>query len=283
MSKKVLIILTEWGYWGEELIGPLETFDKAGYEVSFATPTGKKPNALSASMDASFVDIALQKTVTSPEMAEKVRAIQDSDRLDNPINLSEWMPDRPYISSSNYAREIEAYNATLQQIAEQIDTEYDTILIVGGSGALVDLVNNFRVHDLVLAFYGLGKPVAAECYGVSCLAFARDPVERVSIIRGKHVTGHVLEYDYKDGTTFEGSDGTNFNIGPPPFPLEHVLRDATAPGGAYHGNFGKDISVIVDYPLITGRNTPDSYATGQKVVEVLEEGLRQWGFDDHGR
>lgn len=283
MSKKVLIILTEWGYWGEELIGPLETFDKAGYEVSFATPTGKKPHALSASMDASFVDIALQKTVTSPEMAEKVRAIQDSDRLDNPINLSEWMPDRPYISSSNYAREIEAYNATLQQIAEQIDTEYDTILIVGGSGALVDLVNNFRVHDLVLAFYGLGKPVAAECYGVSCLAFARDPVERVSIIRGKHVTGHVLEYDYKDGTTFEGSDGTNFNIGPPPFPLEHVLRDATAPGGAYHGNFGKDISVIVDYPFITGRNTPDSYTTGQKVVEVLEEGLRQWGFDDHGR
>ncbi|MEA2716042.1 MAG: hypothetical protein QOI99_359, partial [Actinomycetota bacterium] len=26
------------------------------------------------------------------------------------------------------------------------------------------------------------------------------------------------------------------------------------------------------------RSTPDSYLTGQKMVEVLEHGLRQWGF-----
>ncbi|MGB7249961.1 MAG: type 1 glutamine amidotransferase domain-containing protein [Phormidesmis sp.] len=44
--KKVLIILSEWGFWGEELIGPLETFDKAGYEITFATPNGKHPVAL---------------------------------------------------------------------------------------------------------------------------------------------------------------------------------------------------------------------------------------------
>ena len=30
MSKRILMILSEWGYWGEELIGPLETFDEAG-------------------------------------------------------------------------------------------------------------------------------------------------------------------------------------------------------------------------------------------------------------
>ena len=44
------------------------------------------------------------------------------------------------------------------------------------------------------------------------------------------------------------------------------------------GNFGKETSVIVDYPFITGRSTPDSYLTGEKLVEVLENGLRQWGF-----
>ena len=42
MSKRILMILSEWGYWGEELIGPLETFDEAGYEVDFATATGKR-------------------------------------------------------------------------------------------------------------------------------------------------------------------------------------------------------------------------------------------------
>ena len=57
-----------------------------------------------------------------------------------------------------------------------------------------------------------------------------------------------------------------------------ILRDATAPGGEYHGNFGKPTSVIVDYPFVTGRSTPDAYLTGQKMVEVLENGLRQWGF-----
>ena len=68
--------------------------------------------------------------------------------------------------------------------------------------------------------------------------------------------------------------GTDFNMGPPPYPLEWILRDATAPDGAYHGNYGHETSVIVDYPFVTGRSTPDSYLTGQKMVEVLEQGLR---------
>jgi hypothetical protein len=72
--------------------------------------------------------------------------------------------------------------------------------------------------------------------------------------------------------------GTDFNMGPPPYPLEYILRDATAPEGAYIGNFGHETSVIVDYPFITGRSTPDSYLTGQKMVEVLEKGLTRWGW-----
>jgi putative intracellular protease/amidase len=43
MTKKILIVLSEWGYWGEELLGPLETFDAAGYELTFVTPKGKRP------------------------------------------------------------------------------------------------------------------------------------------------------------------------------------------------------------------------------------------------
>jgi len=46
MSKRILIVLSERGYRGEALIGPLETFVGAGYTVEFATPTGKRPVAL---------------------------------------------------------------------------------------------------------------------------------------------------------------------------------------------------------------------------------------------
>ncbi len=274
-KKRILIVLSEYGYWGEELVGPLETFDKAGYDITFATPTGKRPVALPPSMDPEYIDPPLGRSVTSTEMAEKVRAIDTSDRLDNPLDLSSWLPDRPYRSRTDFLRAWEGYETRRAHVQAQIADRYDALLLVGGSGPIVDLANNWRVHDLLLAFYRLDLPIAAECYGVACLAFAREQEDRVSIISGKHVTGHCIEYDYKDGTGFMGTD---FVIGPPPYPLEYILRDATAPGGAYHGNFGKETSVIVDYPFITGRSTPDSYLTGRKVVEVLENGLRTWGF-----
>jgi putative intracellular protease/amidase len=272
--KKILVILSEYGYWGEELIGPLETFDKAGYQVDFATPNGKKPVALTPSMDPSYQDPPLGKSVTSPEVAAKVKAIEASDRLNKPISINKMMPERPYFSSSSLIRDLESYYKAVDESQGWLE-KYDALLIVGGSGPIVDLANNQRVHDIILSFYRKNKPVGAECYGVACLAFAREWEDRKSIISGKHVTGHCKEYDYKDGTGFMGVD---FNMGPPPYPLEYILRDATAPDGRYIGNFGKETSVIVDYPFITGRSTPDSYLTGQKMVEVLEKGTKRFGW-----
>ncbi len=123
------------------------------------------------------------------------------------------------------------------------------MLIVGGSGPIVDIANNDRIHALILSFLKLGKPIGAECYGVTALAFARDLSDRKSIIEGKHVTGHCKEYDYKDGTGFIG---VMFNMGPPPYPLEYILRDAVGPEGEYIGNVGHATSVIVDYPVHHG-------------------------------
>ena len=274
-KKRVLIVLSEYGFWGEELIGPLETFDKAGYEVDFATPKGKRPVALPPSMDPEYIDPPLGRSVTSREVAEKVKAIDKSERLDNPINIEEWLPDRPYWSSPAFIREMEAYYKALDTVQKEVESKYDALLIVGGSGPIVDLANNHRVHDLILMFKRMEKPIGAECYGVACLAFARELENRKSIIWGKRVTGHCKEYDYKDGTGFMGTD---FNMGPPPYPLEYILRDATGPDGAYVGNFGKETSVIVDYPFVTGRSTPDSYLTGEKMVEVMEKGLKRFGW-----
>ena len=96
--RKILLVLSEWGYWGEELIGPLEAFDQEGYESIVCTPTGLRPRALPPSMSSDFVDPPLGRSVTSAEMAEKVRAIDNpnNQRLDNPIDLSAWFPQRPY-------------------------------------------------------------------------------------------------------------------------------------------------------------------------------------------
>ena len=274
MSKTVLTILSEYGYWGEELVGPLAAFDEQGYRTVFATPTGKRARALSVSMDPGFVDPPLGRSVTSPEVAVLTKEVDESDRLDNPISIADWIPERPYLSEPGYLRLAEAYNRELAQLDHDVES-YDALTIVGGSGPIVDLANNGRVHELVMAFVRAGKPILAECYGVACLAFARDWEDRKSIIWGKHVTGHCKEYDYKDGTGFLGVE---FNMGPPPYPLEYILRDATGPDGRYHGNVSKETSVIVDSPFVTARSTPDSFLGGQKLVAALESGLRRYGW-----
>lgn len=274
MPRNILVVLSEYGYWGEELLGPVSTFDRAGYIVTFATPNGKRPRALPPSLDPGYVDPPLGRSVTTAEVAVAARALDESSRLDSCVDISALVPERPYFSEQNYVRKIESYYRELDFVDKEIE-KYDAILIVGGSGAIVDLGNNARVHELILGFLRAGKPIAAECYGVVSLAFARDWETRESIVRGKHVTGHCKEYDYKDGTGFVGTD---FVVGPPPYPMEYLLRDAVEPGGRYHGNVGHDTSVIVDFPFITGRSTPDSFLTGQKIVEVLEQGLTRYGW-----
>lgn len=272
--KKILVVLSEYGFWGEELVGPLAEMDKVAYEIRFMTPTGKRPVALPPSMDSDYIDPPLGRAVTSNEMAIKVKGLNESKRLENPLNMENLVQQRPYYSSPKYLRELENYYKSVENMMQEIQV-YDALLLVGGSGPIVDMVNNQRVHDLILGFYQMNKPIAAECYGVASLVFARDIENRKSILWGKHVTGHPLEYDYKDGTGFIGTD---FNMGPPPYTLEYMLRDSVGPLGQYHGNVGKETSVIVDFPFITSRSTASSYLCGEKLVEVLEKGLRRYGW-----
>ncbi|MEW5871023.1 MAG: type 1 glutamine amidotransferase domain-containing protein [Chloroflexota bacterium] len=273
--KKILCCLSEWGYWGEELVGPLEVLDAHGYETVFMTPKGKRAHALPPSMEEGYLDPPLDKIVTDAYYAAKSREIDASSRLDNPINLSEWFPERPYFNSQNFGHALEAYYNARDEAWKDLE-QYDALLLPGGSGPMVDMVNNQRLHDVILGFLAQGKLVAAECYCVTCLAFARDWSERKSIIWGKHVTGHALEYDYKDGTGFLPTGAKNF--GPPFYPLEFILRDAVGPDGQYHGGVGRTISTILDYPFLTGRSTQDSRLVGELMIEALENGLRRYGW-----
>ncbi len=274
MTKKILAFVSEWGYWGEELVGPLEVLDAHGYETVFMTATGKKPRALPPSKNAGYFDPPLRKVVTSEYYAEKTRNLEQSERIDNPISLNDWFPERPYFNDPEFGHELEKYYNMRDECWQQL-AEYDALLIPGGSGALVDIANNQRLHDVVLGFRHHDKLIAPICYAVGVLAFARDYTDRKSIIWGKHVTGHAIEYDYKDGTGFIN---VNANFGPPFYPLEFILRDATGPEGQYHGGVGRTTSTILDYPFLTGRSTQDSRLVGEKMIEVLEQGLRRWGW-----
>jgi putative intracellular protease/amidase len=274
MSRKVLVVLSEYGYWGEELVGPLDVLDAHGYESVFMTPKGKRAHALPPSMEEGYFDPPLDKVVTDAHFAQRTREVDASDRLDDPIDLSSWFPERPYFSAPNFSHALEDYYKARAQAWKDLEA-YDALLMVGGSGPLIDMVNNQRLHDVILGFRDQDKLIVAECYAVTCLAFAREWTDRTSIIRGKHVTGHALEYDYKDGTGFLNTD---LNMGPPPYPLEFILRDATAPDGQYHGGVGREQSTVLDYPYLTGRSTQDSQLVGELMIEAIENGLRRYGW-----
>lgn len=274
-TKKILAVMSEYGYWGIELVGPLRKLEAAGYSFDFVTPNGRRSPVLPPSHDTTYVDPPLGMCVTTPQDAELVLAFEATDALDNPINLSTLFPRRPYFSDSDFLRALERYYSDRKAASADVIGTYDALLLVGGSGPIVDMVNNQRVHDLVLAFHEAQKPIGAICYGVAVLAFARDFNERKAIIRGKHVTGHCIEYDYQDGTGFMGTD---FNMGPPPYVLEYLLGDAVGPDGGFHGNFGKETSVVVDYPFITARSLQCSHEFGDRFVDVLESGLQRSGW-----
>lgn len=272
---RVLAVVSEWGYWGVELVGPVRKLEAAGHGVDFMTPTGKRPPILAPSLDPSFFDPPLGTCVTTPEDAALSAEFEASGRLDAPISLAERFPERPYFSAPSFLRSLEAYRTACIEAQRATLAEYDAVLLVGGSGAIVDVANNQRVHDLVLGFFAAHKPIAAICYGVATLAFARDVTAREPIIRGRHVTGHCIEYDYHAGTGYAGLD---LDFGPPPYVLEYVLRDAVAPEGRYHGNFGKQTSVVVDAPFITARSLQCSHEFGDCIVGVLDRGLTRYGW-----
>jgi len=273
-QKRILTVLSEYGYWGEELLGPMEHLEAAGYGLDLMTPRGGRPHALPPSLDADFIDPPLGGPVTSAATAAKVRALDASARLDAPRCLADWFPERPYFSAANFLRALEAYNDRLK-VAQASLADYAGLLLIGGSGPIVDMVNNQRLHDVIAGFYRADKPICAICYGVACLAFARDLNDRRSLLHGRHVTGHTVEYDYHDGTGFLNTD---LNMGPPPYTLEYILRDTVGPNGQYHGNFGKRTSVIVDYPFITARSNQCSYEAGAVFVAVLDKGVRRYGW-----
>ncbi len=272
---KVLAVASNHGYWGVELAAPVRALQKAGYTVDLVTPTGDRPVALPPSLDTTFVDPPLGLCVTTAEAADLTRDFQADPWLDEAQDLRALIPERPYHSAPNFLRQLEEYNAKVAQTQAHLTNSYDAILLAGGSGPIVDMVNNQRLHEVLLGFVKADKPVAAICYAVGTLVFARDFNERNCLLSGKHVTGHCIEYDYHDGTGFVGTD---FNIGPPPYVLEYLLTDGVRPGGAYHGNFGKLTSVIVDWPFLTARSLQCSFEFGDRLIDMLDNGLRRHGW-----
>ncbi|MDD4869925.1 MAG: type 1 glutamine amidotransferase domain-containing protein [Kiritimatiellae bacterium] len=251
MSKKVLVLATNYGAWAEELQAPWDALKKAGFDVTLATYLGKKPLPINISMDPDFVDGYQNVKVNTPEVVKRTKEL---------INNGEW--DKP----------IKIKDAKME--------DYDALVMTGGPGNPLDICNNPAVHRLILSAVKAKKTVGAVCYSVGALAFTRDPKTNKSVIYGKTVTAHPRKWDFVDfdlqyvllGAT---PDNKGTDVMTPGFliPLQDIVEDAVGPKGKV---LADDMAtrnkpcVAYDPPFVTALSVESSIAYGKKLVEVLK-------------
>ena len=269
---KVLFVIPQHGYWASELTLPDQVFRAAGYEVDYVTPRGERPWPYGVSMDTSFCDQAWNAEQVSPGEAALATRYNDpttteGKRLNTPRNLHTWLPPTPRPAHGEQAREPfrQALLAGLQEASQ-----YAAFVIVGGAGAYMDLGGNTSVRPLIELFTGLGRPVAAICYGVEVLIQATDKETKAPLVWGRLVTGHSEQDDYTDGTTdvpVEGGYGPNY--GSATITLEQMVKQYTGPQGGFISKNGSPYMAVADGPFISARTTPDGYPAALLALAQL--------------
>ncbi len=249
-SKRVLLVASNYGVWNEELQAPWDILTAAGHQVVLATPQGKKPLPLAASMDPDFIDPVQKYKVNTVHACQRARELLASDVWDCPLKIAD---------------------ARLE--------DYDALVMVGGLGADLDLATNPSLHRLILEGYRANKLVAAMCFSVGALVMTRDPQNGwKSVMYGRKMTVHPREWDFTTDTSYELFEPTPDNHGTdlvsPAFviPLHNIAMDAVGPNGEIFADpaISRDRpSVMYDPPFITGCSVESSIAFGQKIVEVL--------------
>lgn len=251
-TKKVLLIAPNYGGWGEEQQAPWDILRKAGFEVTLATPRGKKPLPFTISVDPDFVDPIQNYKTNPPEVCKRVKELVDGRDWERAIKISD---------------------------AKMAD--YDAIALTCGPGAILDVNGRKHVHDMLLEAFRTDKIIGALCYSVAALVFTRDPKNGYkSIIWGKRVTAHPRAWDFHDdidhsflyGAT---KDNQPTNVVTPGFiyPLQDLAIDAVGPKGevVFADNASREKpSVVYDHPFITGCSVESSIAYAEKIVEVLK-------------
>jgi len=254
MTKKVLILATNYGTWGEELQAPWDIIKKAGFQVTLATPLGKKPLPLAVSMNPDFVDPIINVKVNPPEVCARIKELTDGNEWAKPITFKA---------------------ATMK--------DYDALVLTGGLGAMIDMCNSYNVHKLIMDAYKSNKLIGALCYAVTTLVFCRNPENNNrSIIYGKKIAAHPASWDFYGpdwdftydlyGTT---PDNKGTDVHTPGFlwPVEHLVRDAVGPNGqciAIESASREKPSVVYDWPFVTGTSVESSIAYGEEIVKVLK-------------
>lgn len=296
----IIIVASKFGTWASEFTIVAGVLLKAGYEVKVATEDGSPPHFLSASLDTKFQDGAWRCSVVSEAEQRLALKFLNPDsaehRLLEPINILNLskLPAPPQIGDYlNAPSLLEQYEKSLQYTCK-IAENYDALIIAGGSGAIPGVIADRGLHNLILAFDNLGKPIMGECNGGLAIAQTLNPRTGRSILEGRAVTTHSLLDEYQSGwgwvSEFKADPDSFWKNGQfdfdgyaaaevwhtpgvkgnPIIDSEALFTNAAGPNGLFFSPPGSPYSVVVDRNLITCRTTPDGYPGTLALIAVLD-------------
>lgn len=251
MSKKILVIASNYGVWAEELQAPWDALRKAGHQLTLATYRGLTPLPMEVSVDPNFIDPKQGVPMNPAYVVKRVNEILDAGEWAHPI-----------------------------KIADAKMADYDGIVLIGGPGAAFDITGNVTVHSLLWEAYKTDKMIGAICAAVATLGFARNPETKKSLMFGKRATAHprVWDFDFPMGYALARATDENCtpNITTPGFilPVQSILEDATGDCSLVVADADADREhpwAIWDKPFVTALSVESSVAFGEKLVKVLAE------------
>ena len=170
--KKVLIVLPshdqlgntgqKTGFWLEEFTDPYYKFIDSGYEVTIASPRGRKPPV-------------------DPKSTQKENQSESTQRFER-----------------DKSAQVKLENTlVLSQVSAN---DYDTLFLPGGHGPMWDLSSDENMKKIVEDFYSDKKIVSAVCHGPAGLLQATDRNGN-SILKGKKITGFTNNEESAVGLT----------------------------------------------------------------------------------
>jgi len=245
-------------FLGEDLVAPVEEFDAIGVEYDLATPYWYPSAVDDVSIYSSYVDPPFNVQLTSPEMADKLHEVVESDRL-----------------------------SQLRAVSEVSVNEFYTLLLVTGSMAILVSNNCRALHEPIRRCY-----VADKICRVRVLFGERGAVHRASRLGANlapssgvgGVTGHPSASSHLPPTASgdprcSGEYTTPYDysnvmsnypfIDPADRARISLLRDAVGPDGQFLRDTAEGISVVMDAPFLTIRFVPESRECGRAIVAHL--------------
>lgn len=234
-KKRILLIasnsavspITQWpvGFWWAELTHPYYAFVEAGYEVDIASPHGG--------------DL-------------------EGDGFSDPEHESGYSADD--LISLGFKKSVKhAVLLKATQSVHRLDLDaYDAIMIAGGQGPMITMIDDAPLHALVARAYESGKIVCVICHA-TCVLLRVQLSNGDLLVKGKTWTGFAnTEEDYADAFA---------NMRIQPFRIEDEARKIFDTNFIVSKRF--DQFAVRDGNLITGQQQFSGPAAAELVIEAL--------------